>query len=274
MSHFYNPITAEPCHFVAKKDGNGNRPSHVGDARKNGWVPGPSTVLGVLNKPALTTWLVRQGVYAVVTAPDVAGESLDDKLTRILDVECQQDEESAIARDRGTDIHAAIELHLNGQQFDPALTPYVAPVVDAVNKLGRVVATEKILVGNGYAGKTDCILENEEAIIVVDFKTAKNLPTKGAWPEHRMQAAAYTEAVSSGCKRKFYVIIYISTTEQGKIAVFDHHDWQQDFQKFDLILRYWYLANNMEFPELEHFRTPPPNIDIVKMTEQILGVKP
>lgn len=272
--HYYTK-TGEACHFVPKKDGKGNRPTNISDCRKLDLLPSCTTVLKVLDRPALTNWLIRTAVHAFVTAPDkYPGEPLDDKLTRVLEVECQQDEESAIARDRGTDIHAAIELHLNGQQFDPALTPYVAPVVDAVNKLGRVVATEKILVGNGYAGKTDCILENEEAVICVDFKTAKNLPTKGAWPEHRMQAAAYTEAVSSGCRRKFYVIIYISTTEPGKIAVFDHHDWQQDFQKFDLILRYWYLANNMEFPELEHFKPMPTTTDLLKMTEQILGVKP
>lgn len=245
MSHFYCPITAEARHFVPKKDGSGNRPSTVADARKNGWVPSPTTVIKLLHKEQLVNWLIRNACTAVLTAPRKDGEDLDSFVTRVLDVECQQDEEAAIARDRGTDVHAAIELALNGQQFDYALTPYVAPVVEAVRKLGRVVATEKILVGNGYAGKTDCICENEEAVIIVDFKTAKTLPTKDAWPEAKMQAAAYLQALPSGEKRKFYVVIYISTTEPGKISAFDCHDWQQDFQKFDLLLKYWYLSNNV-----------------------------
>lgn len=249
MSHFYCPITGEPMHFVPKKDGSGNRPTHVGDARKLGLVPGPSTVLKILDKPALTQWKVMQGVMAVLTAKRNDSEDLDSFVTRVLDVECQQEEEAQVARDLGTDIHSAIELCLNGQQFDYALTPYVAPVVDAVMKLGRVVSTEKILIGKGYGGKTDCIVENDEAVAVVDFKTCKTLPTKDAWPEAKMQCAAYLEALPSGNKRKFYVVIYISTTEPGKLAVFDCHDWQKDFQKFDLLLRYWYLANNVEFPK-------------------------
>ena len=38
------------------------------------------------------------------------------------------------------------------------LLPYIEPAVEHLHTLGRSLYTEKILVGDGYAGKTDLIL--------------------------------------------------------------------------------------------------------------------
>lgn len=244
--HYYKP-DGTPMHWVPKKDGTGTRPTTVSDAKKLGLLPSPTTILKVLSKPALTEWLVRQAILAFATAPDVPGETLDAKLTRVLDTERQQDQESTIAKDLGADIHAAIECALTPGEWDHSLYAHVNPAVATVLALGRVTATEKVLVGVGCAGKTDCLTENEEIIRVVDFKTTKKLPAKGAWPEHRMQAAFYAHALgNTGNKRVGCAIIYISTTEPGQTATFTIADWPEDYRKFRLLQDFWYLQNGIE----------------------------
>lgn len=247
--HYYS-LDGKPAHFQPKKDGSGNRPTTVADCRKLGLLPSPTTILKLLNKPALIEWLIRQAVNAVVTSPDVPGEGLDAKIARVLDEERQQDQESQIARDLGTDIHEAIELALNDVEWNQELRIYVAPVIDAVMKLGRIVSTEKILVGRGCAGRTDCIVEDDDFITVVDFKTAKKLPDRGAWPEHRMQAGFYADSLgNTGDKRVRTAILYIEKEIPGRIAVFTDEQWQSEYQKFQLLLKYWYLSNDVAMPE-------------------------
>ena len=245
--HYYTK-TGEACHWVPKKDGSGNRPTTVADCRKLDLLPSPTTVLRTLSKPALIEWLIRQAVYAFATAPDVGGgETLDAKITRVLDVERQQDQESEIAKDRGTDIHDAIESALKGEPYDQSLKDFVCPVVDAVMKLGRVVSTEKILVGVGCAGRTDAITEDDTFLTVCDFKTCKDLPKKEPWPEAKMQAAFYAHALgNTGEKRVRTAIICISKNAPGQIAVFVNEDWQAEYRKFRLLQDFWYLSNNIE----------------------------
>lgn len=252
--HYYTP-DGQAAHFVPRADGKGQRPTMVSDARKLSLLPSPTTILKVLNKPALIEWMVKTAVAAFATAPDVPGESLDDKITRVLETERQQDQESTIAKDRGTEIHEAIELALNDVEWNRELTPFVAPVIEEIMKIGRVVATEKILVGVGCAGKTDCVVQMDVdtpyagMMTVIDFKTCKKLPDKGPWPEHKMQASFYTHALGNvGNHRKQYAIIYISTQEPGKIACFVCDDWQEHYKRFRLIQDYWYLSNNVPMP--------------------------
>lgn len=237
MAHYYSN-TGEACHFVAKKDGSGNRPSTIADARKHGWVPGVTTVLEVLAKPALVRWMVNTAVQAIVTAPDLPGEGIDAKIERVLNQERQQDAEAAAARDRGTAMHDAIESHWVGKEVAADIWPWIEPALKLVRTLGHYVCAEKVLVGDGYAGKTDVILETPSLWWIVDFKTGKKLPEKGSWPEHVLQLSAYAAAwhrllaagAVAGIKPIRTANCYISTTKQGEVALFENDpDWQRDF---------------------------------------------
>lgn len=250
--HYYKP-DGTPMHFVPRASGTGTRPTTVADAKKLGLLPSPTTILKILNKPALTEWLIRTAVHAFATAPSLPNETLDEKLARVLDTERQQDQESQIAKDLGTRVHEAIELTLNGievPEWTEEIAQCVHPVIDAINKIGRVVATEKVVVGRGCAGKTDCIAEGDDWVHVVDFKTAKKLPEKDAWPEHRMQVAFYASALgNTGDKRIATTVVYISTAQPGQMAAFTIFDWQRDYAKFECLLRFWYMSNGMEIPQ-------------------------
>lgn len=251
--HWYDPATAEPRHFIEKKDGSGNRPTTLADARKNGWVPSVTQVLKILDKPGLRDWLIRQSVYAVVTAPDVPGENIDAKIERVLSVERQQDQESQIAKDRGTAIHEALECYFLGKDVAEEFRPWIDPAAKAIVSRGQLVSAEKILVGKGYAGKVDLIQEAPECWWIVDWKTTKTLPKKGAWSEHVLQLSAYAAAFWTLMERSGQASkpirtsnVYISTVEQGQFAICDHDpDWQKAFnQGFQPLLTAWMFLNN------------------------------
>lgn len=245
--HYYT-VTGEPAHFVPKKSGGGTRATNIADARKLGLLPSVTTILKILNKPALNEWLIKQAVMAVVTAPTLPGEKLDDKLVRVLEVEKQQDQESQKARDTGTQIHEALELALNDKPWDHSLEAFVNPVLQWRVATGNVVWTEKVLVGDGYAGKADLLLDNEllNCLLMTDFKTASKLPDKDSWLEHKIQTAAYANGLgNTGDKVIVTCNVYISTKEPGQYRVFTQTDWRTTYVcGFKPLLDYWSWANN------------------------------
>lgn len=237
--HWYT-VDGQPAYTIAKKDGSGDRPTTLRDARKMNLLPSVTTVLKVLHKPALVTWLIEQAVLVAVTAPRLPGEELDAFIQRVLRDEKQQDAEAQKARDLGTDIHAAIEQAVTGQPWDISLAVHVNPVLEALKPFGTMRYAEKIIVGKGYAGKTDYIAETDREIFIADFKTTKKLP-KEPWDEHKLQLSAYAAGLGdTGDKWIRIVNIYISTTEPGNIAVLDAGDCVQIYgDGFAPLVQYW-----------------------------------
>jgi hypothetical protein len=242
-SHYYYK-DGRPCHEVPYADpSKGMRSTTLKDARKLGLLPSVTTILRVLNRPALTEWLIETACLTVLTAPKLHGEDLDAFIKRVLTTEKQQDQEAQKARDLGTAVHAEIELRLNGGAPDPLLDAYCLPAIKIVNELGRVVASEKIIVGNGYAGTLDALLEGNETTIV-DFKTCKKLP-KESWDEHKLQLSAYAVAAAAGSKKIQTANIYISTSSPGECVLCLNHDWSKTyFDGFRPLVQYWCWLNS------------------------------
>jgi hypothetical protein len=250
--HYYDPTTGEPRHFVSKKDGSGNRPSTIRDAKANGWYPSVTTVLKVLCKPQLERWKMIQAATAVLTSPRLEGEEIDAFMERVLFQDKEQDEEAAVAADRGVAIHDAMERYFTGQDVPAEIAPWIMPAANAVQLYGELVATEKVLVGDGYAGKTDLILrhDNLDQYWVIDWKSSKKLPKSGAYFESRLQCAAYAKAFNrtlsqSGENRQVRTMnVYISTETAGQFVIFEHEqNWELLSEAFDCLVRFWQIAN-------------------------------
>lgn len=242
MGHWYTK-DGTPCHEQPKKAGGGMRATTLADARKLNLLPSVTTILDdVIRKPALEAWKARQAVMAVVTAPDIPGESLDDKITRVLDTENQAGEEAKQARDLGTEIHDALEKALTLKMNDVATWNYVEPVYHYLQTLQcKEYKTEFTIVGDGYAGRCDLATIDNEKVTLWDFKTTKKLP-KEAYTEHSLQLAAYAQAYyySNNSAKLSTGNIYISTTEPGQFVVCMHEGWVEAFNNgFEPILRYW-----------------------------------
>lgn len=242
-SHWYDPATGHAMHTVIAKGTGLPRPTTLADARKLGLVPSCTTILRVIDKPALNSWLREQAVLAALTTPRVEDEDLDAFVSRVLSVDAEQ--EAQKARDFGILIHAQIEGALNGVPVLRDAETFILPVLSILKDFGRVVATEKIVFGTGYAGTLDALFESNE-LLLVDLKTtkAKVLP-KEAYPEHQLQLAAYAAALgNTGEDRIRTINVYVSSVRPGEVSVCENTNWTEDYENgFMPILRYWQWVN-------------------------------
>lgn len=238
-SHWYHK-SGEPCYEVPKADGKGMTPTTLRHARKLNLLPSVTTILRILDKPALTAWKIEQAVLAVLTTPRINGEPDDVFAKRVLSIDKEQDKERDAAAQLGTDIHSAIEGVLSGAVECPVhLATYVAPVIAKVQTIGPVLSTERILVGARYAGKCDCITGTPSDVAVIDFKSTKN-PPKECYPEHKLQLAAYTDIY--GANKAFN--IYISTTQPGVVTVCEVDDLPACSAAFQQLVAVWQWMNS------------------------------
>lgn len=240
-SHFYTQ-DGKPLYQVEKKDGSGMRPFTLSDARKMNPRPLPSvtTILKTLHREALVQWRVEQACLSVLTAPRKEAEELDAFVERVLHEERQQDQEAKTAADLGTRIHKALEDELSGRVAEHEMLPWIEPVWEFLNGLGcKSCESEKIIVGDGYAGRVDLIQDLPDKRMVWDFKTTRKVPKTAYW-EHQMQCAAYGWA---DCAHKTGNI-YISTSNPGEFVVCEHTNLERSFRAFEHILKYWQMAND------------------------------
>lgn len=252
--HWYS-IDGQPAYEVAKKDKSGMRKTTLADARKLNLIPSVTTILKILHKEALQNWLIEQSVLAVVTAPRLPGEKDDAFIERVIHTERQQDQEAGIARDKGTEIHDAIETYFLGITVSEPIKPWIMPAARALEIYGAVVATEKNLVGPGFAGRNDLILECAECWWLWDYKSTKKLPDPkkgGAWSEHKLQLSGYAKAFhrllkSAGGQDKPIRTgnVYISSLTAGEFVICEHEeDWQDTYELgFRPLVTHWQWAN-------------------------------
>jgi len=244
-SHWYHK-DGTPCYELPKKSGQGMKKATLADARVLGLIPGVTTILKVLHKPALQDWLIAQAVKAVMDTPRLDGEDNDAFVERVLVKERVQDKEAADAAGLGTEIHNAIEDAIQGKPYPMELEPFVTPVLDRLNQMGKVVKSEFIVVGEGYAGRADALVDNGEILCLPDFKTTRSLPKKNSWDEHRMQTAFYAKTLGNvGDRRIITGNIYISTVNPGEVVVCLQEDWQNTYEMAcKPLLQLWQYINN------------------------------
>jgi len=247
-SHWYY-TDGRPCYELPKADGKGMKNPTLADARKLNLLPSVTTILKILAKPALQDWLIEQAVLAVLSTPRHEGEALDAFAHRVLQIERVQDQESTIARDRGTQIHDALECFAKKEPLTPELTPvleFAKPVWDKIDSLGRVEAVEAIYVGDGYAGKTDLLLIGPDEEWLIDYKTTKKLPEKASWPEHRLQLAAYAKAREPKATKPIRTgNLYVSSLEPGKFVFWENPPYAADYAGgFAPLVTHWQWLNN------------------------------
>lgn len=167
-----------------------NARAQSGGGRKYVWngpngietFPSVTTVLGrVLNKPAITPWALR-----------TAGEYVADNLDTLVAVG-RHDRDAVVqmvkgapwavrdrAADKGTLVHALAEAFTLGQEpkVPAELDGHLAMWHDWVaTKHVKFVAAEATVYSrqDGYAGTLDAIVECDEGVYLVDYKTGKDV---------------------------------------------------------------------------------------------------
>ncbi len=148
--HWYQ-ATSEgivPCYEVPKAKGEGTRPTTIADARKLGLLPSITTILKVINRPELQSWIVDNAINSALTLPIIDGEPPDAFKERVRE---DADRQSREAMNWGTRVHDAIEDYLlngiDGCNPDLDLVPFVEPTI-----LWLEQNLEKIISVESYVG--------------------------------------------------------------------------------------------------------------------------
>jgi hypothetical protein len=222
----------------------------IKEARALGLLPSVTTILRVLDKPGLNQWMTEQAVLAVLTTPRKPGEQDDAFIQRVLHEEKVQDQEASTAAERGSGIHDAISAVLSGKAPQMLIhkewEPYVRAALSCLETLGKVVWIEKVVVGDGYAGRADILMENDQNLILLDWKSAKTLPKTDSWDEHKLQTASYAATLgNTGDKPILTANLYLSTTVPGQTAFFVQDDWRRTYEEgFVPLLKVWRFLND------------------------------
>jgi hypothetical protein len=230
-SHWYS-LDGKPVHTQPTKDGDGQRATTLRDARKMMLLPSVTSIIGILDKPQLTRWKMREVAKAAIAIPGPQGDEPVERFAdRAIEAAMSQVGEAA---DLGSRIHAAIENLMRGSAEEPSeeLKPYVKPVLDWMRQVGvKVTHSEIVLVNavHGFAGRVDALFtwgDGFGKMGILDFKTKKSKPDEKieAYDEHTLQLAAYA-ATHYGAEHLQHVVaanLFISSTEPGRLEVVKH----------------------------------------------------
>lgn len=241
--HWY-AADGTPMHRIPTADGLGERITTIRDAKRLGLYPSVTSILGVLAKPGLETWKLNQVALATLRTPKAEEEGNEYWCNRVRNAAFEQVEQAA---DLGTMIHGALEAAMAGDDYDPAMTVYVEPVLAWKRDTGIHICEREIRLVNtehGFAGTADVMFRyGENGIGILDYKTRKTEPGKpvGAYEDQAMQLAAYAATYwgEENVGRVLAANVFISTTEPGRVEVVKHASLERDWQAFRIIAAIW-----------------------------------
>ena len=217
------------------------------DARKHGYVPSVTTIIGMAAKPSLENWKINQALNSAITLKQHPNETLTAFTYR-----CKQDskEIGRKAAERGTIIHAMIEQGFMGGKETKSYK-VIKKYLDENFPDEEWVAEDSFCSTDGYGGKIDLYSKSG---IFVDFKTKDGLKDKQAsklvYDDHGMQLSAYAE----GCnfKEPERVSIFVDREDPELIAVYkwDKETHVRHMSMFNSLLSYWKLVKKYDPSEI------------------------
>lgn len=225
--------TGEPFYTI------GERGVTLRDARKINAVPSVTTVLSVVDKPALTNWKCEQAVIAALTMPR-GNDSEAEYVKRILKDSMQQ---AVDAANDGSNIHDACEQLVKTGSCPEQYRVHAEAAVAELHRLfpdvNDWVAELSFAHPLGFGGKVD--LHSPSTGIVADYKTKPGDFSDGkklAYDQN-VQLAAYqvglglnipepltaTFLITGELRWVQCANIFVSRTHPGAVA---SHVWSAD----------------------------------------------
>ena len=175
------------------------RPTTIRDARKHNLLPSVTTIIDVLDKPALTNWKCNRAREAALwetyqwmmdCAPQVA-----EKFQGEYGLDEPDTEDKA---GRGSEIHAALEQWLGGGGIVKGYESYIIVLEEVMDEysisITDVVPERSFASTHGFGGAVD-FSTNSGQPFIIDFKTKDMNATQAkevkAYDNHIMQLGAY-----------------------------------------------------------------------------------
>ena len=176
---------------IQTKSISGNR--HYVHPKTNEQVPSVTTILGVVNKPALPRWAAKMTAEYAVSSKN-SWANLDDRAAVEL-LKGSPWRSMNDAAEKGTSIHAIAEKLLRGEQIDfiqPGTEHACQSVAEFIQALQpKPVAIEATVWSHKhkYAGTLDLIATIDNELWLIDWKSSK-----GVYADFALQLAAYAMA--------------------------------------------------------------------------------
>lgn len=200
------------------------------------FVPGVTSILRVLDKPALMPWAIgvtRDFWLEAVTAGRTDFAKIH-KESWTASKKITKD-----AANIGKNVHAYAECHLKGLPPPDLMTDQAKRGVEAFHKwleAHKVVikSSERLVFSKEhyFAGTCDFVAEIDGVLSVGDFKTSS-----GIYPEMRMQTAAYQHALQEEKDMKFDVRWIVRFDKKtGEFEAKPYYDFDLDFAGFKAAL--------------------------------------
>ena len=242
-SHHWYDKEGKAAYTILDSKGK-ERSTNLRDARKHGYVPSVTTILGVAAKPSLENWKINQAINSVLTLKKKKHESTEQFFYR-----CKEHSKSGgkEAAEKGTIIHNMIEQGFEGGK---ETKPYVKikEYLDETFGVDQQWKSEdSFCAKEGYGGKVDL---HSMSGIFVDFKTKDNLDgkegSKLVFDEHGMQLSAYAHGL--GWAEPERVSIFVDREDPELIVPYK---WNKEthtkhLHMFKSLLTYWKLFKNYD----------------------------
>jgi hypothetical protein len=243
QGHWYD-AQGNPRYTIVGKNGK-ERNTTLRDAREHGFLPSVTSIIRQAAAPGLEMWKQKQVLLAALTLPRIDGEPEDAYLDRIIR---DSQEQGRKAAERGTQIHAAIQGHYEGQSVSAEMWPYVKGAKEKLEEYGEMWQCEQSFAHPlGFGGKSDLCSLNLP--LVGDIKTKEFDAVddkKLAWDDHAIQLAAYREGL--GIPTAMCFNLFVSTTVPGlcHIHIWSEEEIQRGWKMFRSLLSYWQAKHKIE----------------------------
>lgn len=258
MGHWYGE-GGKPRYTIIGANGK-ERGTTLRDAKKHGFVPSVTTIIGVQDKPGLLVWIKNQILEAAINNPFHPLEAdPEDWKRQVLNTSTLVTRNAA---EKGTEIHDVLENYFNTGKISKHKR-LVKPVVDFLNEKFKGVewvAEASFTHQDGFGGKVDLYGvadrgKETERRIVLDFKTKDTDDVKKMIPfdDHHMQTAAYVVGIQDTLEINSGLFdfslwerynLFISTNTPGLLNLTQSCDFVRDWAMFSLLCKFWQLKNN------------------------------
>lgn len=245
MGHWYERGTGKPVHTVTNEKTGIVRDTSLREARKLNLVPSVTSILSILDKPALAMYKQKQLLDACADHPFIWGKDEEAWRTEVVRIANLHARERAKV---GSAIHAAI---------DKSFTKEVHEYEEVVQALHIFMqkhlpdvewVSERSFATADYGGCVD--LHSRISSIILDFKTkdVETLDKIGIYAEHSMQLVAYADGLGIENPRCINVFINTRDVNKPEFKLIEHTEKQitKARKMFHLLVQVWKLQNNVE----------------------------
>ena len=238
MSNHWYDKEGNPAYTIIGVNGK-ERATTLRDAKKHGYVPSVTTILGLLHKPGLETWKLQNMLLAALTLPREDGESETDWIERVMQDSKATGKE---AMDRGSRMHDVLEQFYKSKttQIWPSYCIEIDRALETHFGTQNWIPEKSFIHSMGFGGKVDLHAPD----IVVDFKSKEgSLDSVKAYDEQIMQLAAYRNGLNMPNAR----CVNVYFTESGDVKLIEHseEDLTNAFNCFMYLLGYFKLSKGL-----------------------------